>query len=404
MVTDRQQLHLERYHLLQTLRCTSLRLKDFADAVAHRTLSLVDDEAHEQITYRLTERLKDPSDKLCHYVRDLRVVGFKGDDESYCLNTALILDCVRRAYRLNTFTWDCDQPISKQALDILHQHSPEVQVYAKITLLDHNLLQTPRLYRLEVSVPLTDLYDDQCVSLLSNLKPALLQLPSLRHLGIDTHPNTNIDISRDIAPHELQIPLDLGDKLPSLASLQFRSKHYTFNDDHCKRLLTSMDCERLQRLTIGSPNPISFFEHFAGKLSGLTYLNISYASSPNDPRHLRLAACTKFVAKLNSLRELVFCFDKLDLRSDFARMLQDVHGPHLVHLSLHARFAHIAGPELCGNLRKFLFKFTSLKYLDMVFPDILSYHRCLDCEGYNWEVSGRLNLRDVFDLIRVGSK
>ena len=379
---------MERSAVLRTLRGSSRRLKDFADAVAHRTLSLIDDEAHEQITYRLAERLKDHVDQLRYYVRSLRIVNFKGDADSYCLNSALIVKCITRIQRLETFSWDCNQPMSTQILDVLQQQFFKAQVCANIALTSQVLLNIPQLHRLDVSVPCLDYFHDQRVSLFNDLKQALLRLSSLRHLSIDTYTDDKIFRLQGVSLNRLQIPLESGDRLPSLVTLELRSTSYDFDADHCQHLLESIDCNKLEQLTIASFNPISFFDTFSGYLPSLTYLDISYVSDiRNDPRHNRLRACSGFLTSLKSLQSLVFRFDNLDFRSDFASVQQNVHGPHLLHLSLLARPANSTGPELSGNIRKYLWKFANLKSLKMEFPSIRSYHRCLHCEGCNGEVS-----------------
>ncbi|KAF2622080.1 hypothetical protein BU25DRAFT_415608 [Macroventuria anomochaeta] len=384
-------LYLERVTILQSLRLTSLRLKDFADAVAHRNLLLIDDEVHEQITYRLAERLTDASDKICHYVRDLRVINFQGDEKSYCLNVALIADCLSHINRLDSFSWSCDAPISPRILDVLQQCFPRAQLCANVRLVDQTLFSTAQLHRLEISVPCTDLSGADSISLFRSLKQALLQLSGLRHLLLDTHRDVNTDRMEGAVIGCLQVPFEPGDRMPSLVSLKLRSRSYAFDEDHCKRLLASMDNEKLQHLTLGSQNPTNFFKVFLGSLPHLTNLEISYASLKDDSSHLRLKACSEFVAALASLRELVLRCDDLDLRADFPKMLTDVHGPNLRHLSLQARQEHIEGPVYCGNIRKFLWKFSNLRSLDMDFPDIRSYHRCPDCEGYQWGESNHFS-------------
>ena len=382
---------MERSAVLRTLRGSSRRLKDFADAVAHRTLSLIDDEVHEQITYRLAERLKDHADQLRYYVRSLRIVNFKGDADSSCLNSALIVECITHIQRLDTFVWDCNKPMSTQIPDVLHQRFPKAQVCANVALTSQVLLNIPQLHRLDVSVPCLDCFHDQRVSLFNDLKQALLRLSSLRHLSVDAHTDDKVFRLQGVSLHRIQIPLEPGDTLPSLVTLQLRSTSYDFDADHCQRLLESIDCNKLEQLTIASPNPITFFDTFYGHLPSLNHLDISYASDiRNDPRHQRLLRCSRFLTTLKSLKSFVFRFDSLDLRSAFASIQQNVHGPRLVHLSLLARPANSTGPELSGNVRRFLWKFTSLRSLNMEFPNIHSYHWCLHCEGLDSEASGPL--------------
>jgi hypothetical protein len=383
---------LERSAVLRALRGSSRRLKGFADAVAHRTLSLIDDEVHEQITYRLAERLKDHADQLRYYVRSLRIVNFKGDADSSCLNSALVVECITHIQRLDNFTWDCNQPMSTQILDVL-QRFPKVQVCANIVSTSQVLLDVPQLHRLDISIPRLDCYYNQRVSPFDDLKQALLRMSSLRHLSVDTHTDNRISHLQGVPLQRVQIPLEPGDRLPSLVTLQLRSTSYDFDADHCQRLLESIDCNKLEQLTIASPNPISFFDTFGGCLPSLNHLDISYASDmQNDPRHNSLRACSGFMKNLNSLQSLVFRFDSLNLRSAFASIQQNAQGPRLVHLSLLARPANSTGPEISGNVRKYLRKFTNLKSLNMAFPNVRNYHRCLHCEGCDGEASGYLQL------------
>lgn len=381
------QLYLERASVLHNLRLTSSRLKDFSDAVAHRNMSLIDDEVHEQITYRLAERLIDPSDKICHYVRNLHVVNFKGDTESYCLNHSLITDCLEHAQRLGSFSWESDAPMPVKTLEVLRHRFPTAQVCAKIRTTDKTLLSSAQLHRLEISIPCLNFYGDYSISLFGALKQALLRLDSLRQLSIDTHIDANIERLDGNALDHLQIPLHPGEKLPALVALELRSKNYAFDVDHCNQLRASVDCNKLQRLILGSSDAGIFFETFQGATPSLTHLDVSYASSKNDPRHRRLGALAGFVSELTSLKRLVFRCDELDLRADFPKMLAEKHGCTLVDLSLQAIQENSGGPTFAGNIRKFLWKFTNMQRLDMAFPDVRSYHRRPDCEGYQWGVS-----------------
>ena len=101
---------------------------------------MIDDEIHEKITCRLAERLNNSSDKICRYVRDLSVVGFKGDDESYCLNVDLIVRCLHSVHKLDTFSWSCNAPLSAKILDILRQRFPYARLCASVNLIDTVLL------------------------------------------------------------------------------------------------------------------------------------------------------------------------------------------------------------------------------------------------------------------------
>lgn len=355
--------------------------------MAHRTVSLIDDDVHEQITYRLTERLTDPSDKICHYVREFRVANFKGDADSCCLNSALISDCLGSIRRLEAFSWTGDAPIPSRLLDDLQQRFPTAQLCVSSTMGDHNLLPILQLHRLDVSVPCAKLVGEYNISMFEALKQALLRLANLRHLSIDTHHDPDVGHRDDAALDRLQLPLKHGDKLPSLESLDIRSTTYAYDVDHCTILLAAMDFSKLQRLRIGSNNPVWLFKKFHQHLPRLSHLDISYASNRDDPRDLNLAACTNFARSLETLKSLVLRFDDLNMRSSFFKMLTDVHGSRLLYLSLQARQKYYQGPACHGNMRRFLWAFSKLRSLSMTFPNIRSYHRCPDCEDYEWGVS-----------------
>ena len=405
MVIDRKQLYLERFTALQSLRLTSTRFRGFADAVTHRSLSLIDDEVHQEITYRLAERLTDISDKICHYVRNLHVVGFKGDDDSYCLNNHMILNCLGSIQKLNTFSWRCNSPISTEILDELHQRFPKAQLCASVNFIDPLLLSTTQLHRLAISVPCAHVSGHEGISLFRPLKKALLQLPSLRHLLINSHHDSDVDQSEGAELDSLQLPLEPGDKLPPLISFEIVSASYVFTKDHCMRLLESIDCNKLQHLTLGSANTITFFEVFLEKLPYLTHLDVSYISSADGTRYLRrLEAFSGFIARLRLLRGLVLRCNNIDLRDVLPKVLADVHGPSLLHLSLQARHENVESPNYRGNIRTYLWKFTSLASLNMAFPDIRSYHRCPDCQGYQWGVSKPIILQLTKVLICTGKE
>lgn len=71
----------------------------------YRTISLQDDDDREAATYRFIERLSSPADNLSRYVRVLEIKNFKGDDDSCCMNTGLILACLNGLMKLDSFRW-----------------------------------------------------------------------------------------------------------------------------------------------------------------------------------------------------------------------------------------------------------------------------------------------------------
>jgi hypothetical protein len=64
---------------------------------------LEDDALHEEDSYEIIERLTDPLHPFSHYVRDLRVKSFQGDETSSCMNTKLISDCLVNIRKLDFF-------------------------------------------------------------------------------------------------------------------------------------------------------------------------------------------------------------------------------------------------------------------------------------------------------------
>jgi hypothetical protein len=90
--------------ILQGLRSVSKRLSLFADSVLYRTVVLQEDNvSQEQASYRCIERLLDPADALRRYARFFHVESFRGDEASLCMNTQLLLACLRNARKLESF-------------------------------------------------------------------------------------------------------------------------------------------------------------------------------------------------------------------------------------------------------------------------------------------------------------
>lgn len=85
------------------LRRISTHFNAFAESVLYRDVFLIDDASHEQATYYLMRRLSDPNDNISHYVRTLQVKSFQGDDESYCINTQLLLAALYGIHKLHFF-------------------------------------------------------------------------------------------------------------------------------------------------------------------------------------------------------------------------------------------------------------------------------------------------------------
>jgi hypothetical protein len=94
----------DRLSILRSLRSVSKRLSLFADSVLYRTIVLQEDNvSQEQASYRCIERLLDATDTLRRYVRFLHIKSFRGDEASLCMNTQLLLACLRNAQKLESF-------------------------------------------------------------------------------------------------------------------------------------------------------------------------------------------------------------------------------------------------------------------------------------------------------------
>jgi hypothetical protein len=101
-ITNFGQLRTERSSHLRCFRLVSKRLKSFAESVLYKNITLNDDEENEMSTYLFIERLSDPTDDLSRHVRSLNVASFKGDNESCCMNTDLLLSCLNGVQKLES--------------------------------------------------------------------------------------------------------------------------------------------------------------------------------------------------------------------------------------------------------------------------------------------------------------
>lgn len=186
----------------------------------------------------------------------------------------------------------------------------------------------------------------------------------------------------------MQLALTSDDRLPALESLEFLSTSYVLTEHHCLHLLANIDCGKLQRLILGSPNPINFFDVFHGRLPHLKHLEVSFAVTGNCKRDLQLGSATNFVIDLRALRSLVVCCDVVDLQMDFLKLMAYKIGPNLHHLSLRARQEDLGGPWYVGGLHDYLsYWFNNLRSLDLAFSDLAENYACPDCELYQWCVS-----------------
>jgi hypothetical protein len=118
-----------------------------------------------------------------------------------------------------SFSWDCDTPIPAEILGTLQQRFPKAQLHANVRSTHPILLSSTQLYRLHVSVPCGDISGAHAVSMFRVIKQALMRLPNIRHLHIDTHYDPSTLRLLGATLECLQLPLELGDRLPVLKTL-----------------------------------------------------------------------------------------------------------------------------------------------------------------------------------------
>ncbi|KAH7357323.1 hypothetical protein BKA66DRAFT_473378 [Pyrenochaeta sp. MPI-SDFR-AT-0127] len=405
-----QHLHLERSNILYHFRILSPRLNAFAESVLYRNIVLEDDDQHELSSYRAIERLGSPKDPLSQHVRSLHVKSFKGDEESFCMNQKFLLVCLNNIQRLRSFSWDSDLPLPDELLDTIHRRFPDAQLCTSLKSLDQPVLRSPQLYRLGISMPCSESDPGRKIRLWEQLKQALLQCRNLRTLSLDVHPELavqqehgkrpqNVHSSLTIEPtrvqngissikspgtavndaalvlyplvtETVQLPLEPGDKLPTLQDFDIRANNYNLDAKHCTQLLDCMDWKRLKRLRLGPSDPKTFFEMFKYKVPQLEILEFTYSyefryHGPFTAYSPKLTACADFIASITALKELVVRCDGINLQDRLWMALVEVHGEHLQSLSIKTRYQGIEAPECKGNLGDLLLCLSSLTTLNL---------------------------------------
>ncbi|KAF1842755.1 uncharacterized protein K460DRAFT_134131 [Cucurbitaria berberidis CBS 394.84] len=403
----------ERLSSLCCLRLVSTRVKAFAESVLYRNIILEDNDQHDLASYRFIERLSNPGDALSQHVRSLQIKSFRGDHESFCMNTELLAACLNSLERLSSFNWDSKVPLPGGLLSILHERLPDVRLCATVNDLDQALLDSPQLHRLAVSLPDLDPTDHKKPVLWEQLKQILVHCHNLRRLMLDVHPDrtvrplpdltiegtqnsvvvesytrwgyrgvsTDADItshrSRESEKNMVQIPLEPGDVLPTLEDLDIRAKTYNLDARHCAQLLHCMNWTRLRRLRLGPSDPKMFFETFKDKLPNLevfefTYIYENLHYTPYDTYTPKLSACAEFVASITVLKEFIVRCNTVNLKDSLWMSLAEVHGPHLERLSIQARYQDLEAPICNGNLGDLLACFSNLLALDLALRTCIS--------------------------------
>ncbi|KAF1912223.1 hypothetical protein BDU57DRAFT_542086 [Ampelomyces quisqualis] len=409
-------LSSERLTFLRCLRAVSKQLRGFADAILYSTIVLEESNVfQEQASFRSIERLLDPADNLRRHVRLVKVNSYKGNEESFCMNTHLLVACLRSIQKLYTFSWDTKVPLPDSILDAVHQHHPGAQLEVSLDNLTHRVVSSAQLHRLSMVVPCSDVFKPGQLMAFHQLRDVLVKSPQLRALSLDihldvsvreaakehigeqyrsygrfeepvcneswNHPSGGSDFCDDTG--DIQIPIQPGDRWASLEELNINARTYQFDTEHCLRLQQCLDWTKLKRLTLGPSNPVAFFETFTGKVPRLEHLDLAYHMLPSDryPHYVQardFEHCLRFVSSLSKLKTLVVRCDSTDFGNTFWSHVAVVHGGRLESLSLRARHNQFDGPMCKCKLYEFLTFFTRLKNLDLALAaqPYLSCNKC----------------------------
>ncbi|KAF2133042.1 hypothetical protein P153DRAFT_393974 [Dothidotthia symphoricarpi CBS 119687] len=395
-----QNLRSERLSSLYCFRLVSQRLKQFAESCLYNTIVLEDTPLRENSSYRLIERLVDSSDTLSRNVRDLQIKSFKGDDGSYCLNSKLLIAALHSLHKLDSFSWDCNIPLPDELLSTLSQLYPRARLCATARSLDEALLSSSQLHTLSISVPCADAFHPETEARLGELRHVLLRSRNLRVLILNIHRDhslwklqeealtqsltqtaTGLD-NKNLDIHKIQIPLEPGDRLPALEYLAIDARTYSFDKEHCLRLIQCMDARRLKRLRIASSSTEHFFEAFTHKTPQLEILEFdthwTWQSSLN--RYIATSvACSRFITSIVKLKEVVVYCNATDSREPFWTALAETHGSHLQRLSIQTRNEGLELPYSDHKRQAPLSCFPSLTSLEMVMHPWWDNSSCSDC-------------------------
>lgn len=298
-------------------------------------------------------------------------------------------------------------------LTILHRELPGARLCASIKSLDQALLRSPQLYRLDISLPHSDIAPRVSRPLWKQLKDILLLSHNLRILSIDVRPELSVgplpgkisanlqcqhvaqpsvlqqdsassstsqncdgegNVSASSTPvlHTVQLPLAPGDMLPPLENLEIRAKTYDLDSTHCSQLLNSINCKKIKYLKMGPTNTETFFEMFHRKLPHLESLDFTYYS-PRDNYHDPFpvsgpvsARCAKFVSAIIALKKLVVRCGFIAVRDPFWSSLKDEsQWENLRHLSVLPLYEGQDPPQWIGNFASLLVQLSNLTTLEI---------------------------------------
>jgi hypothetical protein len=277
----------------------------------------------------------------------------------------------------------------------LHRSHPNVQVHVSLKHLDQGIVSSGLLHSLSVSIPCSDVTNPDSLAPFEHLRRILLCSSNLRILAVDAHLDANLLKEADKTANtvvddtfqKIQIPLREMDRLHPLQELAFNARMYDFDREHCLRLMQCMDWSKLEKLTLGPSNPMSFFDVFTDSLPILEDLDIAYHSWPRAlhpySQQELLKDCSEFISSLDSLKKITIRCDVVDLRLPFWRRLVDTHGERLESLSLQPCHELCEEPIWQSPISDYFVHFTALKNLDLTIlytAPLYTWPRlCLSC-------------------------
>jgi len=231
----------------------------------------------------------------------------------------------------------------KEVLDAFHKHRPNTRLYVKTKTFDPILLSSPQLYSLEFSVACQNRFSSETLSLFRRLKNILLQSRGLRILSLDIHqdPYFRRLLLGEVDKGSLNLPFELGDKMPPLEELTIKTRDYNFDSDHCEQWLNCMDWTRLRRLSFGLHHLGDFIAGLIGQTPKLQSLGFGYCGvMPKDLGDVRVVAdaesrnTIEFVRSIKSLKELIIRCRSVLLDQPLWRYIAEKHGSSLTHLCI----------------------------------------------------------------------
>lgn len=261
--------------------------------------------------------------------------------------------------------------------------------------LNQPISNIPGLSRLDVSLPFLGYDAPESLRWWKHLKNTLLLLRQLQHLSLDVHTDHYVrplpeGLTADTDQHsqshdhdqqaaattirttnKVWLPLEAGDRLPSLLSLEIRTPLYDLSAEHCRLLDQCMDWTYLKRLKIVPENVFDFSAHFRGKLPAVQDFEMTYQATRQSwngfahcGRDFELKA-SELVTDLVSLTHLIVRCDSFSPWKIFWHQLALTHGGTLKSLSIQPS-TRSGTPYLDeGELKSYLSRFSALTHLQL---------------------------------------